>query len=378
MEKFYERIPAFTVFNDFTLDHNFRDVPWDWSVIITDIRGSTKAIADGRYKEVNTIGAASIVVVRKAMGKMDFPFVFGGDGTTMLVPNSNIQAVKEKLCALKALALKNYQLELRVGIIGIKDLSAEEKKIQVGKYEITPGKSIAILRGDGITHAEKLIKGSDKYEVKEDPSHEVDLSGLSCRWNPIPSRKGKILTVLMSSRNGDRVYLDFISALTKILPEGIEGSNPVNDEIATYKKIGKLLAEEARLHSSLLAPKFFARALEIIYAVMVFKYKFPAIFFDPGKYTQSMRTHSDFRKFDDMLRMVLDCTLDQISQIEAYLKSKHHEGDLFYGTFQTDSSLMTCFVEGLGQGEHIHFIDAENGGYATAAVELKKQMKSAQ
>jgi hypothetical protein len=38
---------------------------------------------------------------------------------------------------------------------------------------------------------------------------------------------------------------------------------------------------------------------------------------------------------------------------------------------------MTCFVEGLGQGKHIHFIDAENGGYTSAAIGLKKQMKSA-
>jgi hypothetical protein len=35
---------------------------------------------------------------------------------------------------------------------------------------------------------------------------------------------------------------------------------------------------------------------------------------------------------------------------------------------------MTCFVDGLNQGQHIHFMDAENGGYAMAAIELKKQM----
>jgi hypothetical protein len=36
---------------------------------------------------------------------------------------------------------------------------------------------------------------------------------------------------------------------------------------------------------------------------------------------------------------------------------------------------MTCFVEGLNQGEHIHFLDAEGGGYTTAAIQLKHQIQ---
>jgi hypothetical protein len=38
---------------------------------------------------------------------------------------------------------------------------------------------------------------------------------------------------------------------------------------------------------------------------------------------------------------------------------------------------MTCYVDSLNEGQHIHFIDAENGGYAMAAVDLKKQMSLA-
>lgn len=90
-----------------------------------------------------------------------------------------------------------------------------------------------------------------------------------------------------------------------------------------------------------------------------------------------MQTHSDFRKFDDTLRMVLDCSLEEIFSIKSYLQSRYEAGEIFYGTFETDSSLMTCFVEGLGQGQHIHFIDSENGGYASAAIQLKQQIKDA-
>jgi hypothetical protein len=38
---------------------------------------------------------------------------------------------------------------------------------------------------------------------------------------------------------------------------------------------------------------------------------------------------------------------------------------------------MTCFVEGLNQGEHFHFIDADEGGYVMASIQLKDQIKKA-
>ena len=90
-----------------------------------------------------------------------------------------------------------------------------------------------------------------------------------------------------------------------------------------------------------------------------------------------MRSHSDYRKFDDLLRMVIDCSLEELASIRGYLEEEFKKGEVFFGLHETDASLMTCFVDGLGQGQHIHFIDAENGGYTAAAVQLKSQMNSA-
>ncbi len=36
---------------------------------------------------------------------------------------------------------------------------------------------------------------------------------------------------------------------------------------------------------------------------------------------------------------------------------------------------MTCFVESLQEGGHMHFLDAQDGGYTAAAVQLKQQLK---
>jgi hypothetical protein len=37
------------------------NLPLDWFVVLTDVIGSTVAIERGRYKDVNTIGAATIM-----------------------------------------------------------------------------------------------------------------------------------------------------------------------------------------------------------------------------------------------------------------------------------------------------------------------------
>ena len=47
------------------------------------MRDSTRAIAEGRYKDVNMIGAACINAVLNISRKKSVPYVFGGDGATL-------------------------------------------------------------------------------------------------------------------------------------------------------------------------------------------------------------------------------------------------------------------------------------------------------
>jgi hypothetical protein len=375
-KNFYKDISPFQSFQDFSQESHFNEAPTDWSLVITDIKGSTKAISQGRYKEVNTMGAASIVMVRKALGALDFPFVFGGDGATMLIPNTEIAKCCEKLAGLAQLSQMNYGLELRIGIISMEEIQRLGQKIMVGKYEITPGRSIAMLKGQGLSLGEKMIKSDERYLYKMISKDDADLEGLSCRWSPIRSRRGKILTILLSSRAEESAYTDFLNFLDELLPEGIDGANPMNMETAKHNSLIPTLRDEWKLHRGP-SWKAIKVSFKILAGVLIFKIGFPGIFFDSKKYVESMKSHSDFRKFDDMLRMVIDCSLDELFEIRNYLNVCYERGEVFFGLHEADSSLMTCFVEGLGQGEHIHFIDAEDGGYAAAAVGLKAQISAA-
>jgi hypothetical protein len=86
-----------------------------------------------------------------------------------------------------------------------------------------------------------------------------------------------------------------------------------------------------------------------------------------------MATNTDARKFDEMLRMVLDSSLEQKDRLEALLKERHARGEIVYGIHLSPQALMTCLVFNLS-GNHIHFVDGSDGGYAIAAQQMKQQI----
>ena len=96
-ETFYADLETISDFANITDISNFQDFPNDWVVVITDVAQSTAAIAAGRYKDVNLLGACSIVAILNIVGELEIPFVFGGDGASLLIPPKFIQEVEMKV-----------------------------------------------------------------------------------------------------------------------------------------------------------------------------------------------------------------------------------------------------------------------------------------
>jgi hypothetical protein len=99
--------------------------------------------------------------------------------------------------------------------------------------------------------------------------------------------------------------------------------------------------------------------------------------YDAPAYRAELRANSDFRRFDDMLRMILDCPGEMANAIEAFFMELHTQGKIAFGTHRSDHALMTCLVFSLTKGEHVHFVDGSDGGFAMAAVQLKAQIRAA-
>lgn len=367
---FYNQLPIITDFTQMAELEFYRDLPNDWMIIVTDIKGSTKAIAAGKYKDVNTIGAATISCVQAKLKTLNFPFVFGGDGATLVLPEEAFSLVKNDLVNLMDISQEKFGLEMRVGAISNDQLYSRNIITKISRYQINSKQAIAVFSGGGLKAADKLIKDEyDKYRLSnKGQKQESDLSNLSCRWNPIPSKYGKILTLLIESKSEEvQHYNEILDTINKILDGRILESGPMNLDKMTYKGFWRCLLDEARLS---LSPR---RIKDIFFSIVLFKWGKFKDYPNVENYRKQMGLHSDYKKFDDMIRLVIDCSQDQINQIQSYLKSEYQKGRLIYGTHQSDTALMTCLVETIDDGNHIHFIDGGDGGYTSASVQLKEQ-----
>mgnify|MGYP003704022357 CR=1 FL=1 len=95
-----------------------------------------------------------------------------------------------------------------------------------------------------------------------------------------------------------------------------------------------------------------------------------------GNYRRDVVAHTDYRKFDDTLRMVLDSTPEQRMRLAQMLEPRRQRRELVYGIHVAREALMTCLIFDR-RNSHAHFVDGANGGYALAAQQLKAQLEEA-
>ena len=385
-ENFYSELPLLNNFRDITDLGNFVDVPDDWYIIVTDIRGSTKAIEAGKYKEVNLLGACSIVAVLNIAGKIEIPFVFGGDGASMLMGPQLLPAAKIALLATQQMAKNEFDMDLRVGAVPVKVAVAANYPVKIAKFKVSDNYSQAVFIGGGLTRAAELIKdpvAGNIYTFKNNGiAATADFSGLECRWQDIPSKYGEIVTLLVMVREdfGQQNHQLYRNILEKI--EYIYGKEDSLNPI--YSQNLKLTLNSAKLiketlvrasNCSWLDRQMYLSKIQLETALgsLLMNLKVKTEELDWGVYKDIAIAATDYRKFDDMLRMVISGNGWQRSKLTEYLEQNYREGKLVYGLHVTNRALMTCLVFERS-GQQVHFIDGADGGYALAAKDMKQRM----
>jgi hypothetical protein len=89
------------------------------------------------------------------------------------------------------------------------------------------------------------------------------------------------------------------------------------------------------------------------------------------RYLNQLVANSDYRKYDDGLRMTIDCGRELADTIEAQLVAAAAEGIVVYGLHRQRAALMTCLIPSVYRSDHIHFLDGAAGGYSAAAALMK-------
>lgn len=385
INEFLSTIPEIPQFARALDEQSFVPVPDDWVVVIADITDSTQAVADGRYKDVNMIGGAVVCAIQNATTSNDWPFVFGGDGATLVIDAQSVPAAQAALVRTRTLARKRFNLDLRVGFVPVSVIREHGAQLLIARHAVSPGNSFALFGGGGVELAERLVKDvntANQFVVSDYQLPGLpDLSGLSCRWEPIRSKKGSIVCLLVKPRTENfkkrqAVLSDFLLRLTHALGCTLDEANPINVNSLQFSWPPTGISAETRMTQA--KKSYFRRRLEVSISCLIQwcleRFNLGMGHYSGQHYRDEIVTNSDYCKFDDVLRMVLDCELDQLPAVRSLLNQMRSEGTLDYGLFETEQALMTCLLYDLESSNHLHFVDGDDGGLWSASTQLKKQL----
>jgi len=384
-QDFYSDLPAFADFREVADLGHYQALPDDWTLIVSDVVESTKAIERGEYKNVNMVGAAFLTAVINVSEGISLPFVFGGDGGLVAVPPGLLNSACEEARKLQAVSFSLFGLPLRTAAIPVSALRASGADILVGKYRLSEGNDLAMFAGNGPVMADEWLKSDEQskgYALLPNEDNEYpDLQGLSCRWEPLKARNGIMLTTILLP--GDTDAADKIHAVTDtiadILGDQISNFAPAHDATLKFRFPPSGLPLEIAAGTG--RSKHFRRTLWV-YLTALIQYFCERFGISVGDYNGAtyrgeLTSNTDYRKYDGALRMVLDVSPQQAAKIEDFLELEFQAGKLIYGTWKADQAMMTCLLFSLSESKHVHFIDGADGGYAMAAGELKRRMKGA-
>ena len=373
-DSFYGRIPVFRGFSSLMDPKLYSQLPDDWVIGVADIVESTRAIAAQRYKAVNMAGASVIAAVTNALEGREFPFVFGGDGASFAVAPSDVAAAREALAATAVWVREDLELSMRVALVPVSAVRAQGLDVRVARFGPSANLSYAMFSGGGLGWAEAAMKRGEFAVPAAPPGTQPDLSGLSCRFEEIPSTRGVMLSVLVAPAKGADAgtFRKTIEDILNLVERSPDAGRPVPAGGPPLRWPPQGIEYEARAARGgpLLKRRVFVLGLTL-WAYLVMRFGIKVGDFVPKSYVQQVVENSDFRKYDDGLKMILDCTEELESALTQRLKAAASAGILRYGLHRQDAAMMTCFVPSVMRADHVHFIDGARGGYATAATALK-------
>ncbi len=371
-------LPAFSRFEDVSDPAVYQALPDDWALAIADVVSSTAAIAQGRYKQVNMAGAAVISAVLNAVGIKSLPFVFGGDGAFVAVPPDGRAAARAALADVGTWVAEEMRLDLRTALVPLSAIRAAGHDVRAARFQASTEVGYAMFAGGGASWAEAQMKAGAFAVPRAASGARPDLTGLSCRWNPVSARNGHIVSLIVvpGAAGYDARFRSFVDEVLALAAEGARQGNPVPDGGPPLKLSLAGVEAEARLEKAWLARMRVRIGVVLIAGLLIVLHRFNRKLgdFDARAYTRDIELNADFRKFDDGLKMTIDVTDDQLRRIEALLAGAAASGLCHYGLHSQQSALMTCIVPTPMTRDHMHFVDGGAGGYAEAAKRMKAAM----
>jgi hypothetical protein len=384
-DRFYADLPVITDFGGVTRAGSYAPLPDDWHVALCDVRNSTAAVEAGKYKNVNTVGAAAITAVLNAAGTLDVPFSFEGDGCVLCVPPRLLEDTRAALAKTQEIARDAFGLELRIATVPVARIREAGYVILVARYRVSEHYVQAVFAGGGIAYADALIKDpatARGYEIEPGSvvprgSHD----GLECRWQDIPSRHGETVSLMVRALDPDagrasELYREVIAKVREIYGDD-DACHPLSVPELAMTLDGGRLGNEVGVRAAGRGPLGRWLALMrtrfiVLLGWFLMKFGIRTAETDWGRYKETLVRNTDVRKFVDIFRQILAGTGAQRNALNGWLEERYIRGELIYGLHVTDRAHMTCLVFNYA-GRHLHFIDGADGGLFLAARAFKER-----
>jgi len=267
-------------------------------------------------------------------------------------------------------------MHLRVGAVQVKELYAQNIALNVAKQKVSKDYYQALFQGGGMSEADHLIKNNQQYRFEDMQTDlDADFSGLECRWQDILSNKDETISLLIYAKEA-KVYEDVLTYINQHLGRH-EQRQPVQESNLHLSFSPLQLYHEANAKFKGFEKfKFLSNIFLInIFGYFLMKFNLKTQDTQWGKYKEQITLTTDSEKFDDMLRMICSVSKEERVHLEEYLEKAYQNSQVCYGIHVSDRALMTCLIFER-MGSQVHFVDAADGGYAMAAVGLKKRLKS--
>ena len=247
---FYVSLPLFSDFAEVMVEISASAGRTGY-VGFTDVTGSTAAIAAGRYKAVNMVGAGAIAAVANALGRRPFPFVFGGDGVSLAVSGADAPATSDALAAMASFAHAEFKLDLRVAMISLSAFSrASRNDVRVARFAASEHCVYAMFSGGGLTWFEAQAKNG-RYALPVAPPR-LHPTFRDCRADGVaPARNGVVLSVIVAPRGDDPRFTSLVGEIVKMALDASASERPVTvDRLGVATPLRAIELEATALRAS--------------------------------------------------------------------------------------------------------------------------------
>ncbi len=377
-KNFYKNLPELRLpIQEVFYDLNFHDVPADWYIIISDVKNSTAAVGAGKHNDVNLVAAGSLIaglnIAREQ--NIEIPFFFGGDGGTLLVPGEILNDVLAALKVHNFNSLENFKLEMHVGSISVKVVLDEGRVLKIAKSSSGPGFNKAVVLGDGLQYAERLIKEATGTEETDVEDTLLNLDGLECRWDRVkpPTEENEIVCYLVEGADPLKQAEVYRDVLIKI--EEIYGNIAMRNPLSLHRlklllSFDKIKKEMMARYGKWKANYFTSTFLKTFVGKLYFRYNWKINKLRGKEYLNQVIQNADTLIIDGRINTIITGKMDKRILFLNYLKDQELRGRLIFGHQISKESVMTCYIENRND-KHIHFVDGADGGYTEAAKEFK-------